>query len=133
MSSKSHLTIYTTQLSVSEIINRIEKILKEKGVTVFARINHSKAAKEVGLSMQDEELIIFGNPKAGTALMIESPAVGIELPLKIIAWQENKNTMVGVQNMDRLVSDYNLTNSSKSIETFKKFLTDIAEEAIKNK
>jgi uncharacterized protein (DUF302 family) len=132
METKSSLTTYTTQLSVSEVLDRIENILKRKGITVFARINHGRAAHEVGLDMQDEELIIFGNPKAGTPLMLESPAIGIELPLKIIAWQENQKTFVGIQNVDRLIRDYNIPNSINIIDSFNNFLSNIAEEAIKN-
>jgi uncharacterized protein (DUF302 family) len=81
--------------------------------------------------MQDEELIIFGNPKAGTPLMVECPGIGIELPLKILAWQENQKTRVGIQNVDRLISDYPIKKSIDTINFFKGFLTELVEAAIK--
>jgi uncharacterized protein (DUF302 family) len=127
----SSFVTYSTELSVNEVMNRIEKILNEKNVTIFARINHGKAARDVGLTMQDEELIIFGNPKAGTPLMIESPIIGIELPLKIIAWQENQKTKVGIQNVDRLLTDYSITKSIKTIKLLKNMLIELVEAAIK--
>ena len=68
MPVKSSLATYTTELSVNEVMNHIEEKLKEKNITIFARISHSEAARKVGLTMQDEELIIFGNPKTGTPL-----------------------------------------------------------------
>lgn len=131
MAEQSSLITYSTVLSVTAVMDHIEKILTEKSITVFARISHSKAARDVGLAMQDEELIIFGNPKTGTALMIESPAIGIELPLKIIAWQENQMTIVGFQNVDKLISEYHITKSIHTIELFKKFLHDLIQSAIK--
>jgi uncharacterized protein (DUF302 family) len=127
----SSFVTYSTELSVNEVMNRIEKILNEKNVTIFARINHGKAARDVGLTMQDEELIIFGNPKAGTPLMIESPIIGIELPLKIIAWQENQKTKVGIQNVDRLLTDYSITKSINTIKLLKNMLIELVEAAIK--
>jgi uncharacterized protein (DUF302 family) len=131
MQGTSPLNTRATTLSVTEIMDRIEKQLKAKNVTIFAHISHSKAAQEVGLIMQDEELIIFGNPKTGTPLMIESPAIGIELPLKIIAWAENQKTLVGWQNVARLSQDYHITQSSNTIELLKGFLQDIVDTAIK--
>ena len=79
------LIVHTTTKSVKEILDRIETLLHQNEVKVFARISHSQAAKEAGLEMEDEELLIFGNPKTGTALMIDDSAVGIELPLKVLA------------------------------------------------
>jgi uncharacterized protein (DUF302 family) len=127
---KSSLMTFATELSVDEVMKRIEKILEEKEITIFARINHSKAAHEVGLAMQDEALLIFGNPKVGTALMIESPDIGIELPLKIIAWQENQQTIVGIQNVERLSMEYAIPKSNDTIKLFKQFLIDLVESAI---
>jgi len=130
MPEQASIATFSTELSVDEIMNRIEKILKEKNVTIFCRISHSKAAHEVDLTMQDEELIIFGNPKTGTPLMIESPAIGIELPLKIIAWRENQKTVVGIQDVDRLVTDYHITKSANVIKILNNFLIEIVESAI---
>ena len=131
MPAKSSLITYSTSLSVTDVIDRTEKILKEKNVSIFARINHSDGARKVGLIMQDEELIIFGNPQIGTPLMIESPAIGIELPLKIIAWKDNEKTIVGFQNPDDLISDYKILKSTSSVEFMKKFLINLVEAIIK--
>jgi|SRR5579885_2254931 uncharacterized protein (DUF302 family) len=131
MADHSSLITFSTTLSVAEVMDRIEKILREKNITIFARISHSEAARNAGLTMQDEELIIFGNPKVGTALMIESPAIGIELPLRIIAWKKNQETIVGFQDTDKLVSEYQIETSTDTIRQFKKILTTLVETAIK--
>lgn len=74
--------------SVPETLSRLESVLKSKGITVFARIDHSGEAEKVGLKMRPTELLIFGNPRTGTALMNSSPSVAIDLPLKALVWQD---------------------------------------------
>ena len=74
--------------SVPETLDRLEKVIKAKGLTVFARIDHSAEAERVGLKLSPMQLLIFGNPKTGTAMMNSSPSVGIDLPLKALAWED---------------------------------------------
>jgi uncharacterized protein (DUF302 family) len=77
--------------SVEETVRRLEQVVRGKGLTVFARIDHRSGAREVGLDMQDEQVLIFGNPKAGTPLMVARPLVGIELPLRVLVWRASDN------------------------------------------
>jgi uncharacterized protein (DUF302 family) len=74
--------------SVADTLKRLEAVLKTKNLTVFARIDHSGEAEKVGLKMRATQLIVFGSPKAGTPLMVASPSLGIDLPLKALAWQD---------------------------------------------
>jgi uncharacterized protein (DUF302 family) len=74
--------------TVTETLTRLERLVRSKGLTVLARIDHSGDAARVGLEMRATELLIFGNPKAGTPLMIASPTVAIDLPLKALAWED---------------------------------------------
>lgn len=74
--------------SVSETLNRIEAVLKEKGLTIFCRIDHSGEAEKVGLKMHPTELILFGSPKGGTPVMVASPTIAIDLPLKALVWED---------------------------------------------
>jgi len=73
---------------VSQTLARLETILRSKGIAILARIDHSGDAAKAGLKMPPTELLIFGNPKAGTPLMIASPSVAIDLPLKALVWQD---------------------------------------------
>jgi uncharacterized protein (DUF302 family) len=66
----------------------LEALITAKGLTVFARIDHSGEAAKVGLEMQPTELLIFGSPKSGTPLMIAAPTLAIDLPLKALVWQD---------------------------------------------
>jgi uncharacterized protein (DUF302 family) len=79
--------------SVAETIDRLEAVVKSKGMIVFSRISHAAAAKSVGLEMRPTELLIFGDPRVGTALMKSYPLLAIDLPLKALSW-EDKNGQV---------------------------------------
>jgi uncharacterized protein (DUF302 family) len=76
--------------SVPETLARLQSILKEKGVTVFALVDHSGEAEKAGLKMRPTQLLIFGSPKAGTPLMVAAPRLAIDLPLKALAWQDER-------------------------------------------
>jgi uncharacterized protein (DUF302 family) len=76
--------------SVERTLEALTNILKSKGVAVFALIDHSGEAEKVGLKMRPTKLLIFGNPKAGTPLMLASPSSAIDLPLKILIWEDNQ-------------------------------------------
>jgi uncharacterized protein (DUF302 family) len=73
--------------SVHETVDRLEGLLKSKGIRIFARIDQAAEAQAVGLSMRPTELLIFGDPKTGTPLMNEYPSLAIDLPLKAVAWE----------------------------------------------
>jgi uncharacterized protein (DUF302 family) len=74
--------------SVDETVERVKSILQSKGVTLFALIDHSGEAEKVGMKMLPTKLLIFGNPKGGTPLMLAAPSVAIDLPLKILVWED---------------------------------------------
>jgi uncharacterized protein (DUF302 family) len=79
-----------SRYSVSETLARLQGILKEKGITVFALIDHGGEAEKAGLVMRPTQLLIFGSPKGGTPLMIAAPRLAIDLPLKALAWQDEQ-------------------------------------------
>ena len=74
--------------SVEETVERLQSILHVKGVTLFAVIDHSGEAEKAGMKMPPTKLLIFGNPKAGTPLMLAAPRSAIDLPLKILVWED---------------------------------------------
>ena len=74
--------------SVDETLQKLESLLQEKNVMVFARVDHSGEAAKVGMEMRPTKLLIFGNPKGGTPLMQATPTIGIDLPLKALVWQD---------------------------------------------
>lgn len=74
--------------SVPETLKRVEEIVSARDLSILARIDHSGDAAKIRLSMPPTELLIFGNPKAGTPLMVASPTLAIDLPLKILVWED---------------------------------------------
>src|SRR6267143_6271599 len=74
--------------TVDETVAKLKAILQAKGVALFALIDHSGEAEKAGMKMPPTKLVIFGNPKAGTPLMLAAPSVAIDLPLKILIWED---------------------------------------------
>ncbi|MGC1105766.1 MAG: DUF302 domain-containing protein [Candidatus Acidiferrales bacterium] len=80
----------SSKYSVPETLDRLGDALQAKGIRVFARIDHSGEAEKVGLKMPPTQLLIFGNPKGGTPVMLAAPTAAIDLPLKALAWQDRE-------------------------------------------
>jgi uncharacterized protein (DUF302 family) len=76
--------------SVDETITKLEGILQAKGITLFAMVDHSGEAAKAGMKMRPTKLLIFGNPRAGTPVMLAAPSSAIDLPLKILVWEDNQ-------------------------------------------
>jgi len=74
--------------SVDQTVEKLKNILQSRGVTLFALVDHSGEAEKVGMKMPPTQLLIFGNPKAGTPLMLAAPSSAIDLPLKILIWED---------------------------------------------
>jgi len=74
--------------SVLETLQRVESLLQEKGLTIFCRVDHGGEAEKVGLKMHPTQLILFGSPKGGTPVMVASPTIAIDLPLKALIWED---------------------------------------------
>jgi uncharacterized protein (DUF302 family) len=75
--------------TVMETFARLETVVQAKGLTILARVDHSGDAAKAGLQMRPTKLLIFGNAKSGTPLMVASPSVAIDLPLKALVWQDD--------------------------------------------
>ena len=83
VSERSHHT-------VDETVDRLKNILQAKGVTLFALVDHSGEAANAGMQMRPTKLLIFGNPAAGTPVMLAAPSIAIDLPLKILVWEDSE-------------------------------------------
>ena len=97
---------------VSATADRLEALLQERGLLVFARINFSADAARAGLSLRPEELLIFGNPKAGTPLMQSEPLVGLDLPLKALIFEDAAGrTWIAYSDPNYIIRRYALPSS----------------------
>jgi len=82
------LTTIQSHFGPKDTMNRLEAEVKARGMTVFAHIDHAKGAALAGVPLRPNDLLIFGNPKVGTPLMQSAPTIGIDLPLKVLVWQD---------------------------------------------
>jgi uncharacterized protein (DUF302 family) len=82
------LIVLKSSYSAEETMDRFEMIAKNKGLKIFARIDHAAGAKKIGRALRPTEVLIFGNPQGGTPFMECSQTVGIDLPLKVLVWQD---------------------------------------------
>ena len=95
--------------SVEQTVEKLKNILQSKGVTLFALIDHSGEAEKAGMKMPPTKLLIFGSPKAGTPLMLASPSIALDLPLKILVWQDTQGkTWVTYNSPEYLRERHNL-------------------------
>ncbi len=98
-----------TNNSVDQTVTKLKTILEAKGVTLFALIDHSGEAQKVGLTMRPTKLLIFGSPKAGTPLMLAAPSIAIDLPLKILVWEDAQGqTRLSYNDPEYLRTRHNL-------------------------
>ena len=87
-----------SRYSVSDSIKRVQEALLAKGLTVFTVIDHQKAAQQHSLEMPAASVIIFGNPKVGTPMMVQSPTLAIDLPSKVLVWEDSQGNVYASMN-----------------------------------
>ena len=107
---------FQSPLAFEETVAALQKTLNSKGITIFATIEHHKAAEAVGESMQPATVLIVGNPKVGTALMQENPRLAIELPLKILIYEEDKTVNIRYEKISAIAEKYHIKQNFSTAE-----------------
>jgi uncharacterized protein (DUF302 family) len=87
---RSGIVVTPSRHSVDETVERLQGMLRAKGIALFALIDHSGEAERVGIEMRPTKLLVFGSPKAGTPLMLAAPSIALDLPLKILVWEDGQ-------------------------------------------
>jgi uncharacterized protein (DUF302 family) len=109
------LTTIRSNHGPKDTMNKLEAEIKAKGMTVFARIDHAAGAEAAGLPLRPTELLIFGNAKAGTPLMQSSQAIGIDLPLKALVWEDASGaTWLAYNDPDWLAKRHRLGHETET-------------------
>jgi uncharacterized protein (DUF302 family) len=120
--------------SVSETLDRLSDVLKARGISVVARVDHSGAAAKSGLSLRPTALLIFGNPKLGTPLMQANQKVGLDLPMKVLAWQDEKGQVwLAYAKPERLKDGHGLQGQDATLQQMAKALNSLTDEAVRSK
>ena len=107
---------FQSSLTFEDTVAAIQKTLNSKGITIFATIEHHKAAEAVGESMSPATVLIVGNPKVGTALMQENLLLAIELPLKILVYQEGKTVNIRYEKIAAIAEKYHIKQNFGTAE-----------------
>jgi len=119
-----------SDFNVTKTADRLENILKKKGMTVFNRIKHSQAASNVGIELRETELIIFGNPKVGSPLMKCQQSIAIDLPQKALIWKDEKsNVWISYNSPQHLVKRHQLEGCTKELFKIENALAKITKAA----
>jgi uncharacterized protein (DUF302 family) len=114
---------------VAATADRLIAALEGRGITVFARIDHAGGARAAGLELPDEELLVFGDPRAGTPLMQDDPQVGYELPLRLLIWEAGGETLIGYRPPTELAERYAIGARSELLARMTKLLEGLVAEA----
>lgn len=114
--------------SVSATLDRAERALRERAIEVFARVDHAGGARAAGLELADEEVLIFGDPRAGTLLMQSDARTGYELPLRLLAWRADDRTHVGYRPPSELAGSYRLEDRTEVLARMDALLAQLVAE-----
>ena len=112
------LTVKASKYSVKETVDRLTAALKDKGITPVARVDHAAAAKGVGLELKPTEVLLFGNPKLGTPLMQANRHVAIDLPMKVLVWEDDGGKVwIGYTPSETLKTRYKIEGRDDMLKT----------------
>ena len=133
----SGLITKASKYSVQETIERFEAAIKSKaaaGWTIFTRIDHAAAARSAGLEMPARTVIVFGNPKAGTPPMTKGATLAIDLPMKALVWQDDRNKVWLTYNSSEygatlIYPRHGLAVPNDAAKTLEKFLADVSDQS----
>ena len=128
----SGLTTIASDVGFAATAERLEGAIHDKGLTVFAKIDHAAGATEVGLTLRPTTLIIFGNARGGTPLMQSAQTVGIDLPLKVLAWEDAAGkTWLSYNEPNWIGQRHNVTGQDQVLGNLANALKAVAGEASK--
>jgi uncharacterized protein (DUF302 family) len=129
----SGLVTLKSHFSVTETLDRFESAIRNKGMSVFARVDHRKGATGVGLELRPTEVLIFGNPKIGTLLMQGDQSAGIDLPLKALAWQDEQGAVwLSYNDPAWIVTRHGIKDRDAVVAKMQGVLKNFAELATQN-
>lgn len=124
------MTNVKSSSSVASTTERLQSILKEQGMTIFNHISHSEGAKKAGLELRETELLIFGNPKAGTPLMQCQQSLAIDLPQKALIWQdEAEQVWISYNEPHYLATRHEITECTEEFANVEQALKKMVKQA----
>jgi len=124
------MIVKSSMNSVTKTMDRLEEVLKSKGITIFLRLDHAAGAQKVGNQLRPTQLLIFGNPKLGSPLMMSKQSIGIDLPLKAVAWEDaDGKVWLGYNTPDFLSKRHHINDRQKVVNKMTKVLDKFSQFA----
>jgi uncharacterized protein (DUF302 family) len=123
------LTVLESPHEVRATMDRLIAALTRRGIAVFARIDHGGGARDVGLELADEELVIFGDPRVGTLLMQSDPEIGYELPLRVLVWEAAGQTKIGYRLPTDLAAEYAVEGHEETLRRIARLMEELVGES----
>jgi uncharacterized protein (DUF302 family) len=125
------LVVKKSSRSVAQTMDRFEAALKEKNIVVAARWDHAAKGQAVGMPLKPTQVIIFGNPQLGTPLMQSNPKVGLDLPLKVLVWEDHQGAVwIGYAAPQALAARYDIKDRDEVVGKITKALDGLTNRAI---
>ena len=120
-----------SQFDVGVTLDRLEALLKEKGINPIARVDHAAAAKSIGMELRPTQVLFFGNPKLGTPLMQRDQMAGLDLPMRVLVWEaEDGSTWLGYHSPQSIIDNLNMQNVSDVTNMMITALDALTENAV---
>ena len=116
--------------NVTETIERLKSLLTQKGIELFAHIDHTAGARKAGLSLRPTQVLIFGNPKAGTPLMQSQQTIGLDLPLRVLIWEDEAGKVwLSYRRVADLAQAHHVADRDETVKALDGSLTALANAA----
>ncbi len=129
-SSDDGMTVKQSKYSVKETVDRLVVALKERGIAPAVRIDHAAGAKSAGIELLPTELLLFGNPELGTPLIVANRKIGIDLPMRVLVWEDMQKTIwIGYIEPDALKKRYGIGGQDRGFSAMKSALEGLTTAA----
>jgi uncharacterized protein (DUF302 family) len=129
-SAAADLVTLPSAHSTTETVERLQALLAKKGIELFAHIDHAAAARKAGLALRPTQVLIFGNPKAGTPLMQNRQTIGLELPLRILVWEdETGKVWLTYRRVQSLARQHHVSGQDETVKALDDGLAALARAA----
>lgn len=115
---------------VADTVAKLTAAVENAGAKVFAVVDHAAGAKSVDMPIPDETLVIFGNPKIGTPIIAANPRAGIDLPIRVLIWDDGGTTKVGYVDPEELVAEYGVDSAGEAIKMMTGALDKLTAKAV---
>ena len=129
MSKNAPMRVTRSSSGFAETEKRLLDAIADRGLKLFAQIDHAAAARDVNMELGPEKVVVFGNPKGGTPLMQIDRRIGIEFPLKMLVWEDDESAWLGYNEPLDLAPHYDVAEHRAALEAMSKLLAALATEA----